>query len=89
MQLEDVAQALDDVRAMLAGQPAWQREFTHLVQQVVEQDAGWAWHGFWAMVVDALRRPPCDVRMAHTYSPPPAHVCAGACVRPEHDRSAT
>jgi len=63
---DDVAAALSDVRELLQAQNAWEYEFTRITQQVVEQDAGWAWAGFWRMVLHNLQRPPCDVRATRT-----------------------
>lgn len=43
--VEEVEQALDDVREMLKSSAtddeAWRREFTLVVQDLVKQDAGW------------------------------------------------
>ena len=61
-QMEDVAAALDDVRDMLKSQSrdaSWQAEFTAIVQDVVKEDAGWAWDGFWRMVEHNLMHPAC------------------------------
>lgn len=60
-QIDDVTAALSDVRDMLHGQSGWESEFTALVQQVVQQDAGWAWEGFWRMVHHNVKHPSCDV----------------------------
>ena len=47
-QTDDVTEALSDVREMLQqNNPSdWQGEFASLVQDIVRQDAGWAWEGF-------------------------------------------
>ena len=63
---DDVAAALSDVRELLQAQNAWEYEFTRITQQVVEQDAGGAWAGFWRMGLHNLQRPPCDVRATRT-----------------------
>ena len=63
-QVDDVEHALEDVRDVLRSQhpntDAWQLEFTAIVQDVVRQDAGWAWHGFWQMIEYNLAHPPCS-----------------------------
>lgn len=62
-QMDDVAAALDDVRDMLKSQSmdaSWQAEFAAIVQDVVKEDAGWAWEGFWRMVEHNLEHPACD-----------------------------
>ncbi|KAI3625711.1 hypothetical protein CBS9595_001072 [Malassezia furfur] len=50
---DDVTEALSDVREMLQqNNPSdWQTEFAGLVQDIVRQDAGWAWEGFWHMIL--------------------------------------
>ncbi|WFD21594.1 hypothetical protein MEQU1_000249 [Malassezia equina] len=48
-EMDDVTNALSDVRDMLQGKDGWESEFAALVQHVVQQDAGWAWEGFWRM----------------------------------------
>ena len=62
-EIDDVTAALEDVRDMLQSQPpserAWQAEFVAIVQDVVRQDAGWAWDGFWRMVHHNVVHPPC------------------------------
>ena len=63
-EVDDVTAALEDVRDMLQSQPAnqcpWQAEFVAIVQDVVREDAGWAWDGFWRMVYHNVVHPPCD-----------------------------
>jgi len=63
-QVDDVEHALEDVRDVLRSQhpntDAWQSEFTAIVQDVVRQDAGWSWHGFWQMIEYNLAHPPCS-----------------------------
>lgn len=73
---DDVTESLSDVRAMLPDQS--QREFTAIVQHVVEQDAGWAWAGFWEMVHRNLVSPSCEVRTSNQshLRPPDAEVHA-------------
>ena len=66
-ELAHVEESLCDVRDMLASAPptathgagndAWKREFYALVQDVAVQDAGWAWAGFWNMVLRNLEHP--------------------------------
>ncbi|OCH91721.1 Clavaminate synthase-like protein [Obba rivulosa] len=56
----EVERALDDVRELLAQNSTgdaddWVREWIHIVQDVVEKDAGWNWSTFWLMVLHALR----------------------------------
>lgn len=40
----------------------WEPEFVRLVQDIVQQDAGWAWDGFWHMVLHNVQHPSCAVR---------------------------
>lgn len=44
-EIEEVEKALDDVRDMLKASQSheedWRKEFTKVVQDVVQQDAGW------------------------------------------------
>lgn len=44
-EIEEVEKALDDVRDMLKASHSheedWRKEFTKVVQDVVQQDAGW------------------------------------------------
>ncbi|WFD18291.1 hypothetical protein MCAP1_000490 [Malassezia caprae] len=64
---DDVAAALSDVRGMMQGQRGWEAEFAALVQQVVQQDAGWAWEGFWRMVHHNVTQPSCDAWYEQQY----------------------
>ncbi|KAI0670361.1 Clavaminate synthase-like protein [Trametes maxima] len=54
----EVERALEDVRELLAQGSAepegWHQEWTAIVQDVVEKDAGWNWLTFWKMVRHAL-----------------------------------
>ncbi|WFC97977.1 palmitoyl-CoA hydrolase [Malassezia yamatoensis] len=58
---DDAANALRDVRDMLyeSNRDSWQMEFTQLVQDIVLKNAGWAWEGFWRMILHNLEQPPC------------------------------
>ncbi|WFD07764.1 hypothetical protein MVES1_003135 [Malassezia vespertilionis] len=69
---DNVAEALVDVRDMMqdANPSAWQQDFVQVVQDVVHQDAGWAWDAFWRMVLHNLQTPPC----APSLRPPAAFV---------------
>ncbi|KAH9946099.1 Clavaminate synthase-like protein [Epithele typhae] len=77
--VDEVEQALEDVRELLLRTSAdaeagadsigaiagWRREWTTIVQDVVEKDAGWHWTTFWKMVRHALSLEvgrPCPVR---------------------------
>ena len=62
-QTDDVTEALSDVREMLQqNNPSdWQTEFAGLVQDIVRQDAGWAWEGFWHMILHNITQVPCQV----------------------------
>lgn len=63
-ELDHVEQSLCDVREMLSNNTSqgeeWKQDFYKLVQDVAVQDAGWAWHGFWKMVLRNLQTPPAD-----------------------------
>ncbi|KAI0709259.1 Clavaminate synthase-like protein [Earliella scabrosa] len=53
----EVEHALEDVRQLLSGANAansWEHEWTSIVQDVVEKDAGWNWITFWKMIRHAL-----------------------------------
>lgn len=71
IQTDDVIAALDDVREMLlaANPHGWREEFARLVQDIVRQDAGWAWDGFWHMVLYNIEHQPCDVRLVALKQP--------------------
>lgn len=58
-ELDHAEEALCDVRDMLSQQKGeeWKREFYGLVQDVAVQDAGWAWKGFWEMILHNLTHP--------------------------------
>ena len=75
----DVAASLSDVREMLPENA--DHEFAEIVQHVVEQDAGWAWAGFWDMVHKNLISPSCEVRMADQPHLRPPESEVHACVR--------
>ncbi|EKM52981.1 uncharacterized protein PHACADRAFT_30100 [Phanerochaete carnosa HHB-10118-sp] len=56
----EVEHALEDVRDMLrtshsGDERAWKAEFCSVVQELVQQDAGWNWLTFWRMVAHALQ----------------------------------
>ncbi|KAF9811518.1 hypothetical protein IEO21_06569 [Rhodonia placenta] len=54
--VEEVERALEDVQELLAQNGTdWRGEWTRIVQDVVEKDAGWNWVTFWKMVLHALR----------------------------------
>lgn len=64
-QVEDVEEALSDVQEMMRTAASdgssssgedWHVEWTATVQRIAEQDAGWAWAGFWDMVERNLTR---------------------------------
>ncbi|ETS63599.1 hypothetical protein PaG_01898 [Moesziomyces aphidis] len=65
-ELEHVERSLCDVHEMLQSNNTqgeeWRKEFYTLVQDVAVQDAGWAWDGFWKMVLRNLRNPPTGSR---------------------------
>lgn len=68
----------------MQGKQGWESEFTALVQQVVQQDAGWAWDGFWRMVLHNLQHPSCDVchsLFLHQAHLRPSLLNVRACVR--------
>lgn len=54
--------AAPDQEPPTAPAPPWQAEWTEVVQQVAAANAGWAWRGFWTMVLRNLECPPCPVR---------------------------
>ncbi len=61
-ELEHVEESLCDVRDMLSDnhegeEDGWKREFYELVQDVAVKDAGWAWAGFWDMILHNLQHP--------------------------------
>ncbi|SPO20933.1 uncharacterized protein UTRI_00410 [Ustilago trichophora] len=62
-ELQHVEENLCDVKEMLSSNSSsgtgegWKEEFYRLVQDVAIQDAGWAWAGFWDMVVYNLKHP--------------------------------
>ena len=58
-ELRHVEHSLCDVKEMLseAGRDEWKAEFYALVQDVAVKDAGWAWAGFWDMVLHNLQSP--------------------------------
>lgn len=74
-EVQNVEEALCDVRDMIQDQhiatvktaapeslqSTWQVEWTETVQRVASANAGWAWHGFWKMILRNLREPPCGV----------------------------
>ncbi|WFC94173.1 hypothetical protein MBRA1_000806 [Malassezia brasiliensis] len=62
---DDVTEALSDVREMLqqTNPSGWQTEFASLVQDIVCQDAGWAWEGFWHMILHNIIQVPCQVQL--------------------------
>ncbi|KIP02750.1 hypothetical protein PHLGIDRAFT_122177 [Phlebiopsis gigantea 11061_1 CR5-6] len=89
----EVENALDDIRQLLqASHPddnrSWKAEFCTVVQQLVEQDAGWNWLTFWRMVKHALhsaaaqegRLPtlddtiPCNPTSQPIFPCPPPHL---------------
>ncbi|OBZ77277.1 JmjC domain-containing protein 1 [Grifola frondosa] len=65
----EVEHALEDVRELLShnqevtgkdgniddANGGWEREWTHIVQDLVEKDAGWNWMTFWRMVRHAMQ----------------------------------
>ncbi|EMD32333.1 hypothetical protein CERSUDRAFT_118711 [Gelatoporia subvermispora B] len=53
--LEDVRELLSKHDSTLPSEGGWQREWVHVVQDLVEKDAGWHWATFWRMVLHALR----------------------------------
>uniref|UniRef100_V5EWL0 JmjC domain-containing protein n=1 Tax=Kalmanozyma brasiliensis (strain GHG001) TaxID=1365824 RepID=V5EWL0_KALBG len=62
VELDHAEEALCDVRDMLQqssrkGKEEWKKEFYGLVQDVAVKDAGWAWKGFWEMVLHNLKHP--------------------------------
>lgn len=56
-------EAIWDVQKMMqeSNPLNWQIEWTQTVQNIVAANAGWAWEGFWSMVLHNLEIPPCDV----------------------------
>ncbi|TKY90582.1 hypothetical protein EX895_000580 [Sporisorium graminicola] len=59
-ELQHVENSLCDVRDMLSASgegEGWKREFYAVVQDVAVQDAGWAWAGFWEMILHNLTHP--------------------------------
>ncbi|SPO20018.1 uncharacterized protein UTRI_00410_B [Ustilago trichophora] len=62
-ELQHVEESLCDVKEMLSSNDSsatgegWKEEFFTLIQDVAVQDAGWAWAGFWDMVVYNLEHP--------------------------------
>lgn len=63
-ELAHVQDSLCDVRDMLAihSPNNCNREFYALVQDVAIKDAGWAWAGFWSMLLHNLRSPATGAR---------------------------
>lgn len=63
VELDHVEESLCDVKEILQQNPSgeggeeWKREFYELVQDVAVKDAGWAWKGFWEMVLRNLQLP--------------------------------
>ena len=78
-QTDDVTEALSDVREMLQqNNPSdWQGEFASLVQDIVRQDAGWAWEVFWHMILHNITQVPCQVCHVtyQAYLPPTRRLC--------------
>ncbi|CAD6884398.1 unnamed protein product [Tilletia controversa] len=65
-EVEDVEASLEDVRVTLeqgsSKEDEWRTEWVGIVQQVARQDAGWAWSGFWEMVLHNLTVPPTEAQ---------------------------
>ncbi|PWN37566.1 Clavaminate synthase-like protein [Meira miltonrushii] len=62
-EVEKTEEAISDVRQMMQESDPlkWQIEWTETVQRIVAANAGWAWEGFWDMVLQNLENPPCEV----------------------------
>ncbi|MCO5565541.1 hypothetical protein L7F22_019215 [Adiantum nelumboides] len=63
-EVEKTEEAISDVQTMLqddasaANSLEWQFEWTKIVQNIVAMNAGWAWEGFWSMILHNLENPP-------------------------------
>ena len=62
-EVKKTEEAISDVQEMMqTSNPfEWQTEWTETVQNIVAANAGWAWKGFWSMILHNLENPPCEV----------------------------